>query len=83
MLLHRNIDHDGIYTHTAIENVIDRGAWPDWMALFRAARNDPEVRRRVFETAEHYVDHPYTNRFKVWLNLMQRDEEALSECKSE
>ena len=77
MLLHRNIEcqQGNVYSHVAIENIIDCGTRNDWEQLLKAMRTNETTFRRVKETAEAFREHPFSGRFVFWNKLCQKIEE--------
>lgn len=43
---HRHLNPERL-TPAAVDDIIRRGGWREWVVLRRAARNDPEVARRI------------------------------------
>lgn len=70
-MLHRHLNHSD-YTLAAIDNVIDRGQWPDWLALRRAALADPDVLAKVHKVCLAHAANAYAQRHAFWWHFAYR-----------
>lgn len=73
---HRHL-HDTVgYEPVAVEDIISRGLWQDWVELRQAAIDDPsllDVIERVCQAATH---DPYAQRHHFWLNHVRYRRES-------
>lgn len=70
-MLHRHLTHDG-YTLAAIDDMIERGQWADWLALRRVALGDPGVLIKVQKICLAHADNPYAQRHAFWRRFAHR-----------
>ena len=70
-MLHRHLTHE-VYTLAAIDDLIDRGQWADWLALRRAALDDPAVLAKVQKISLAHADNPYAQRHAFWRRFAHR-----------
>ena len=69
---HRHLNHQS-YTLAAIDSVITRGVWRDWVDLRQAALADPAVLRGVARIANAAKDDPYFwMRYRFWQQWVAR-----------
>ena len=64
---HRHLNHSHL-TAAAIDNIISRGRWRDWVEMRGAALENPDVLRRVEKICGHYADIPHAQRFHFWMH---------------
>ena len=67
---HRHLNHEG-YTLAAIDDVIARGRWADWVELRRAARADAPVLERVEHICRAHAGDPHAQRYHFWMHYAQ------------
>jgi hypothetical protein len=71
---HRHLAH-GDLALPAVDDIIRRGGWRDWVALRRAAVGDPAVReriRRLCLAAELDPEAEGAQRLTFWRKYVQR-----------
>ena len=64
---HRHLNHSRL-TPAAIDDIIARGQWRDWVSLRRAALDDPEVLPRIEQICRARTSGPGAQRFHFWKN---------------
>lgn len=64
---HRHLKHQD-YTAAAVDDVIARGRWQDWVDLRRAAIDDPSLLDRIERVCARHVRDPYAQRHHFWMN---------------
>lgn len=67
---HRHLDNPG-FSPPAIDDVIARGSWRDWVELRRAALGDPKVMERIGRIARARAADPYSQRFHFWMHYVE------------
>lgn len=67
---HRHLNHQG-FTLAAIDDVIARGRWLDWVQLRKAALTDSAVLERVERVCRAHISDPYAQRHHFWMNYAQ------------
>lgn len=72
---HRHLNHQG-YTLAAIDDVISRGRWRDWVALRRAVLRERSLLTKVERVCLPYADDPYAQRQQFWLNYVKHHQGA-------
>jgi len=72
---HRHLNHER-YTLAAIDDVISRGVWQDWVDLRRAILTDPILLKSVKHICHNYVADPYAQRHHFWLNYAKSKEQS-------
>lgn len=71
---HRHLNHED-FTLPAVDDIIRRGGWRDWVALRRAALRDPAVQeriRRLCGVVEQGPEAEGTQRLTFWRKYVQR-----------
>jgi hypothetical protein len=66
-MLHRHLTHQR-YTLAAIDDVISRGQWCDWVALRKAVLDDRDLLSKVQRVCAANVANPYAQRHHFWKN---------------
>lgn len=74
-MLHRHLNHQG-YTPAAIDDVISRGLWRDWVDLRRAVLADPALLDQVERVCRAYASDPYAQRHHFWMHYAQEHRAA-------
>jgi hypothetical protein len=69
-MLHRHLNHQR-FTLAAIDDVIARGRWADWVALRSAALQDHDVLEKVARICRPYASDPYAQRHHFWLHYVE------------
>lgn len=69
-MLHRHLNHQG-FTLAAIDDLISRGRWDDWVELRRAALADQSVLDKVVRVCRAQVSDPYAQRHHFWLHYAE------------
>lgn len=62
---HRHLNHERL-TLAAIDDIIGRGKHTDWIALRRAAQQDPAVTERILRVCAERTSDPYAQRYHFW-----------------
>ena len=71
---HRHLAHDDL-SLPAVDDIIRRGGWRDWVALRRAAAGDPVVRERIERlclAAERDPEAEGAQRLTFWRKYVRR-----------
>lgn len=71
---HRHLDSES-FTLPAVDDIIRRGGWRDWVALRRAAVRDTAVRERIHRLCRAAEDDPEAEgaqRLTFWRKYVQR-----------
>jgi len=69
-MLHRHLNHQRL-TLAAIDDIITRGQWADWVELRRAALNDPGILEKIERICLNFVADPYAQRHHFWFNYVK------------
>ena len=64
---HRHLNHEN-YTPAAVDDIVSRGRWQDWVDLRKAAIRDATVLDRIERVCARYVSDPYAQRYHFWMN---------------
>jgi len=67
---HRHLNHQR-FTLAAIDDVISRGRWADWVELRQASLSDGDVLDKVERVCRSHVADPYAQRHYFWLHYAQ------------
>jgi hypothetical protein len=62
---HRHLNHQYL-TLAAIDGVISRGNWQDWVALRLAALNDSATLDDVARVCQAHIADAYAQRYHFW-----------------
>jgi hypothetical protein len=68
---HRHLLYDDL-TLPAIDDVIERGRWSDWVRLRAAVRSDAAVRARVARICANRTRDPAAQRYHFWRHYVER-----------
>ena len=68
LVRHRHLDDDAGLQLAAIDDIISRGLWKDWVDLRQAAIDDPSLLDSIERICRAYVRDPYAQRHHFWLN---------------
>lgn len=66
-MLHRHLNHQR-FTLAAIDDVITRGRWQDWVDLRRAVLADIDLLEKVEKVCRPYISDPYAQRHHFWMH---------------
>ncbi len=66
-MLHRHLNHQN-FTLAAIDDVISRGRWQDWVDLRRAVLQDKSLLSQVQRICKTRIADPYAQRYHFWMN---------------
>lgn len=69
-MLHRHLNHQR-YTLAAIDDVILRGRWTDWMDLRRAIVSDRLLLDKVERVCRPHLADPYAQRHHFWRHYVE------------
>lgn len=64
---HRHLNHRR-FTLAAIDDVITRGRWEDWVSLRKAVLADRVLLEKVEKVCLQRIVDPYAQRHHFWLN---------------
>ncbi|WP_069469672.1 hypothetical protein [Candidatus Marithrix sp. Canyon 246] len=70
-MLHRHLNHQQ-YTLAAIDNIISRGGWEDWLKLRDAVLNNGSLLEKVQRICHAYVHDPYAQRYHFWKHYAKK-----------
>ena len=74
-MYHRHLDHQR-FTLAAIDDVISRGRWIDWVELRRAVLRDNRLLDKVERVCRSRVSDPYAQRHYFWLRYAEEHRAA-------
>jgi hypothetical protein len=69
-MLHRHLTPQGL-TLAAIDDLIARGKWADWVHLRRALLSDRAVLDKVEQVCRPHMSDPFAQRHHFWMNYAQ------------
>jgi len=64
---HRHLNHQR-FTLAAIDDIISRGRWNDWVDLRQATLADPALFKKIKQVCKPYITDPYNQRHHFWKN---------------
>jgi hypothetical protein len=64
---HRHLTHSD-YSLAAVDDVIARGVWSDWVALRQALLGSPQVREKVQRVCSAHIAEPFAQRYHFWMH---------------
>jgi len=70
-MLHRHLDHQR-FTLAAIDDVISRGRWEDWVDLRQAVLADRALLDKVQRVCLPYTADPYAQRHHFWMHYAEK-----------
>ena len=70
-MLHRHLNHQQ-YTLAAIDDIISRGRWEDWIELRDAVLNNRTLLEKVQRICQAYVHDPYAHRYHFWKHYAKK-----------
>lgn len=73
---HINPSNPSSLSLAAIDDVICRGLWQDWMALRAQLLGSSEVRARVQRVCQPHLANGYAQRYHFWMNYAQAHKPA-------
>ncbi len=66
---HRHLENDAGYDDpAAVDDIISRGLWQDWVELRQAALRRPSVLEAIERVCRAVAGDPYAQRHRFWLN---------------
>ena len=66
---HRHLKNDAGYDDpAAVDDIISRGLWQDWVELRQAALHSPSVLEAIERVCRAAASDPYAQRHHFWLN---------------
>lgn len=71
-LRHRHPSVDAAFSAAAIDDVVSRGLWRDWVELRQAAIEDPSLLDVIERVCRAFADDPYARRHHFWLPHVPR-----------
>jgi hypothetical protein len=72
---HRHLIHQDL-TLAAIDDVISRGDWKDWVTLRLAALNDSAILDKVSRVCQAHIADAYAQRYHFWHHYVQAHRSA-------
>ena len=66
-MIHRHLNHQQ-FTLAAIDDVISRGRWDDWVELRRAVLSDQAILAKVERVCLPYISNPFAQRQHFWMH---------------
>ena len=63
---HRHLQEREELTSAAIDDIIERGGWEDWLALRDRTDADRATAERVLRVCEARCSDPYAQRHHLW-----------------
>lgn len=72
---HRHLTHQDL-TLAAIDDVISRGNWQDWVALRLAALNNQVTLDKVARVCQAHIADAYAQRYHFWHHYVQAHRSA-------
>ena len=72
---HRHLNHQDM-TLAAIDDVISRGGWQDWVALRLAALGDRTTLDKVARVCQAHISDKYAQRYHFWHHYAQTHRSA-------
>ncbi|MDR1848421.1 MAG: hypothetical protein LBQ75_00090 [Zoogloeaceae bacterium] len=67
---HRHLNHQRL-TLAAIDDVIQRGKWQDWVDLRQAVLSDRALLEKVTRVCRPYIRAPYAQRHHFWMHYAE------------
>lgn len=67
---HRHLNHERL-SLAAIDDVIRRGRWQDWVELRHSVLKDRTVLEKVEQICRPQLVEPYAQRHHFWMNYVQ------------
>ena len=74
-MLHRHLNHQR-FTLAAIDDVISRGRWQDWVGLRLAIRQDQTLMKKVEQLCLSHVSDRYAQRYHFWMHYVEEHRTA-------
>ena len=68
---HRHLERSD-YSLPAIDDIISRGKWVDWVDLQHELVHNPEIRVKIQQVCEAYITDPYAQRYHFWWKNIQQ-----------
>lgn len=69
-MLHRHLNHQR-FTRAAIDDVIARGQWRDWVDLRTAVLGDPLILNKVESICRPRISDPYAQRYHLCMHNVE------------
>ncbi len=70
-MVHRHLNNEG-FTAAAIDDVISRGSWTDWVEMRNAALMNRTVLERILRVCCEQVSDPYAQRYHFWMHYAKQ-----------
>ena len=67
---HRHLTHSN-YSLPAIDDIISRGGWSDWVELQRECVRNPSLKEKVRKVCKAHIADPYAQRYHFWWKNVQ------------
>jgi len=74
-MFHRHLNHQR-FSLAAIDDVISRGKWQDWVDLRRAVLFDRDLLDKVERVCRPYISDPYAQRHHFWMHYAKEHRTA-------
>jgi hypothetical protein len=68
-MIHRHLNHQQL-TLAAIDDIISRGRWADWVQLRQAVMDDADVRDKIAQVCQANIADPYAQRYHFWMHYV-------------
>ena len=75
-VLHRHLNDNAGYQPAAVDDIISRGLWQDWVELRQAALDNPSLLDVIERVCRAFTDDPYAQRHHFWLEHVRRRRKA-------
>ena len=72
-MIHRHMEGDD-FSPTAIDDIIDRGSWEDWIGVGRELEADPELAEIIQRVCARHVSDPTAQRYHFWRRYIRSSE---------
>jgi hypothetical protein len=70
-MIHRHLNHQN-YTLAAIDDIISRGLWVDWVDMHKEILSNVLLLDKVEKICKNYISDPYQQRYHFWYNYVQK-----------
>lgn len=72
---HRHLNHER-YTLAAIDDIILRGKWEDWVDLRRSLLTDHALMEKVKRVCQPHISDQYNQRHIFWIRYVEKHSSA-------
>ena len=72
---HRDLNHQR-FTLAAINDIISRGRWRDWVELRQAVLSDRMLLDKVIQVCGPRLSDPYAQRYYFWMHYAEKHRAA-------